>query len=344
MLLVILGAGASADSLSPSRDDRWRPPLARELFDDRFHDLLRRHPGAVVLAERVRTGTARGESLEQVLYRLRRDETDPRRPGQILDLQFYLQRLLWECGARWGALDAGMSNYLTLLGDIEEWRVKTRMRVAFVTFNYDTLLEASLTRRFGWLFHSLDDYMRDEYLVLKVHGSASWMQVTDLVTQEGAGVTRERLIEEAASLKRRDEFIVAGPGTTQYALNGVVPAIAIPAEPKAMFACPVAHITALKGFLPEIERVLCIGWRGADRSLLELMAGQVREGIEATLVTRPPTSSQGAPLDSALVDCRKEGDTTWVADSGFTGPCRVVRTGFSGFVRSHLPEFLATLT
>lgn len=35
-----------------------------------------------------------------------------------------------------------MNNYLTLVNDLEEWRVVAHGRIAYVTFNYDTLLEA----------------------------------------------------------------------------------------------------------------------------------------------------------------------------------------------------------
>jgi hypothetical protein len=342
MLLVILGAGASADSLVSRQDGPWRPPLANELFDARFHELLVRYTGAVVLGERVRTGITRGESLEQVLFRLQAETTDPSRPGQILGLQFYLQHLLWNCGARWGDAEAGMNNYLTLVNDLEEWRSRANERIAYVTFNYDTMLEASLRKRFGWAFDKLDDYLRDDYVVLKVHGSANWMQLTDHATVEGEGVTREQLIEAAGSLQRRDAFIVAGPGTVQYALNGVVPAIAIPAEPKAGFVCPAAHVRALTELLPRVERVLCVGWRGADRSLLELLKEHAQEGIETTVVTGRPRGPNGERLDPDVVDCDR-GRASWVAEAGSTGPCRVIRSGFSGFVGPFLPEFIGSM-
>ncbi|MDP9223421.1 MAG: SIR2 family protein, partial [Actinomycetota bacterium] len=212
----------------------------------------------------------------------------------------------------------------------------------YVTFNYDTLLEASLTRRFGWRFEKLDDYVRDTYVVVKVHGSANWMQATNLTTVEGVGVTRDQLIDLAGSLERRDEFIVAGPGTTQYALNGVVPAIAIPAAPKTGFACPTAHINALTDLLPDVERVLCIGWRGVDRSLLELMAGHLSQGIETTVVTSRPKSPGGEPLDPDIVRCTSD-LVPWVGDAGLTGACEVIRAGFSGFVGPHLPDFVASM-
>ncbi len=42
-LVVVLGAGASSDSVSPNvtpQNESWRPPLVRELFDARFASIL----------------------------------------------------------------------------------------------------------------------------------------------------------------------------------------------------------------------------------------------------------------------------------------------------------------
>jgi hypothetical protein len=78
----------------------------------------------------------------------------------VLDLQFYLQELLWNCGAHWDSVDAGMNNYLTLVSDLEEWRSKAHQKIVYVTFNYDTLLESALSRRFRWVFEKSEDYLR----------------------------------------------------------------------------------------------------------------------------------------------------------------------------------------
>jgi hypothetical protein len=343
MLMVIIGAGASADSLLPERDGEWRPPLASELFDPRFRATLTRRKGAVVLAERVRIGVARGETVEQVLARLQADQSDPERPGQVLDLQFYLQELLWNCGAHWDGVDAGMNNYLTLVSDLEEWRSKAHEKIVYVTFNYDTLLESALSRRFRWVFEKPEDYLRPDYLVIKVHGSANWMQVTDNATVEGVGIQREQLIDAAGTLKRSDQFIVAGPGTTQYALFGAVPAIAVPAEPKADFVCPADHIVALSLALPQVEQVLCIGWRGADRNLVELMSGLVSPSVSSTIVTRRPDSTKGGTEAPQRVECTDIG-LAWITEAGLTGPCQVIKSGFSGYVTEFLPTFVTSLT
>jgi hypothetical protein len=343
MLLVILGAGASADSVQPDaaipgESQGWRPPLADELFAPRFHDMLIKRGGAVVLAERVRTGMSRGETLEQVLARLQADTSDPRRAGQVLDLQYYFEELLWNCSARWNLVDAGMSNYLTLVNELEDWRVQVGQRIVYVTFNYDMLLEYALTRRFGWNFADVADYLRADYAVIKVHGSANWLQVTDYQVPEGTGLAAWKLIEAAAELVRTDNFIVAGPGTTQYGLSGAVPAIAVPAEPKAGFVCPSLHLQALERALSDVEHILCIGWRGADRNLLDLMRGRFKSPVGVTVVTQQPPNGVAGILDSP-------GDwPAWVGEAGGADSCDVVRSGFSRFVRDFLPGFVASLS
>ncbi len=341
MLLVILGAGASADSVQPDaaipgQAQGWRPPLADELFAPRFHDTLMNQAGAVVLAERVRTSVARGETLEHALARLQADASDRLRAGQVLELQYYLQQLLWDCGMHWNTVEAGMSNYLTLVSELEEWRAKADQKIVYATFNYDTLLEASLLKRFRWNFAKTEDYVRSDFAVIKLHGSANWFQVTGYAGGEG-DIAKWRLIDAAADLVRTDEFIVGGPGTIQYGPFAVVPAIAVPAEPKAAFVCPQQHLEALKQALPKVDHILCVGWRGVDRNLVELMKGRLQAGVGATVVTQLP--GNGAP---DIQDAKHQWPA-WVGEAGVAGGCRVIRAGFSGFVRGFLPAFIASL-
>ena len=156
------------------------------------------------------------------------------------------------------------------------------------------------------------------------------------------GLLNEQLIDAASTLKRSGQFIVAGPGTTQYALFGVVPAIAIPAEPKAQFVCPKDHLTALTRALPHVDNVLCIGWRGADRSLVELMKGSVSSEVPATIVTQRPGSAERGVEAPDIIECT-DGSAAWIKEAGLVGPCQVIRSGFSGYVTEFLPRFVASL-
>ena len=54
------------------------------------------------------------------------------------------------------------------------------------------------------------------------------------------------------------------------------PAIAIPLERKRNVECPQAHIDYLTGVLPEVTKLLVIGWRGADAPFVEILKKHLR--------------------------------------------------------------------
>ena len=61
MLLVILGAGASHDSI-PGEASASAPPLAADLFGERFYGFLNKFKGSGAAANRIRQGVADGVS------------------------------------------------------------------------------------------------------------------------------------------------------------------------------------------------------------------------------------------------------------------------------------------
>jgi hypothetical protein len=153
MLMVILGAGASHDSVHPdivaemkSGIRQLQPPLARELFDNRpiFNDFVKRY-GCDDLAVTLRAVIRNPEkNLEEELERLRGRVSDPRVASELVGLRFYLQAITWEC-SRWGEEAGGLTNYGALARHIA-LTIPEDEEVSFVTFNYDTLLERALGR------------------------------------------------------------------------------------------------------------------------------------------------------------------------------------------------------
>src|SRR3989337_761360 len=128
MLMVVFGAGASYDSV-PSRDPKsWpkerlpdRPPLANELFDDRplFVDAMSRFPRCQAIIPYLRH-RSEDVSVEAVLEKLQAEgEEYPERYRQLAAIRFYLHFVLWECERRWNDVAKGVTNYKTLLDQIE---------------------------------------------------------------------------------------------------------------------------------------------------------------------------------------------------------------------------------
>ncbi len=49
------------------------------------------------------------------------------------------------------------------------------------------------------------------------------------------------------------------------------PALALPVVSKSEFVCPQPHLERLKQMIPNVERILVIGWRGAEKHFLSLL-------------------------------------------------------------------------
>lgn len=55
-------------------------------------------------------------------------------------------------------------------------------QVYFVTFNYDTMIEAALKERLNIAFSYINDYTAlDSYKLFKLHGSVNWVREIDAV-------------------------------------------------------------------------------------------------------------------------------------------------------------------
>lgn len=64
---------------------------------------------------------------------------------------------------------------MTFLDAIERWRYENQEEVCYVTFNYDTMLEESITSMWGVTFDSFNSYITQPYFkVIKLHGSIDW--------------------------------------------------------------------------------------------------------------------------------------------------------------------------
>ncbi len=288
MLLVICGAGASYDS-APSRQptgqlggrstqDQFRPPLANELFGDRgfFGPILQKYPQCLPVIPRLRH-IAHDSSVEAELQRLQAEIPEYfERHAQLAAIRYYLQEVLSICGASWQSENNFITNYLTLVDDIKRFK-KRDEKVCFVTFNYDTILDDALGRA-GYPFRDMDSYIARDLMLVKLHGSVNWGRKVDMLVDRLPHNDRQELaralIERYSSLQILKPHLLIGVGEAPPAYRDnmpVVPALAIPVEEKLDFECPDQHVEALKAFLPKVTKILTIGWRGTEKSFMELL-------------------------------------------------------------------------
>jgi hypothetical protein len=111
------------------------------------------------------------------------------------------------------------------------------------------------------------------------------------------------------------------------------PAIAIPVEKKSTFECPQQMLDELMALLPQVTKILIIGWRASETHFLERLKANLRRGTDLYIVAGPD-KQQGEDIQVRI--CRElvNNPPSFVAiDPG----------GFTDFIVSRRAEqFLAT--
>lgn len=324
MLMVVLGAGASFDSI-PSRppekfNEQLRPPLADQLFDDRgwFVEILKEFPACHPVVPFLQN-LPPGVTLEHRLEELQAEASAyPARVKQLTAVRFYLQKLLSACDKYWHDQNKGITNYKTLLDLIERW-LKPEERVCLVTFNYDRLIEYAL-RDLGMRFDSLSDYVgKGGYDLIKLHGSVDWGHPVESVLAARRASTAEQvrddLIERAVGLKISSSYVHVDSPPFHERDFALFPAIAIPVETKHQYECPPEHLQVLHEVLPKIDRLLLIGWRASEPHFLELLRTQLQGKPRIYIVAG--TAQGAASVQANLEGANVPYDAT-IFNSGFT--------------------------
>src|SRR5690242_14572422 len=107
MLMVILGAGASYDSVpflppGSAPQEEQRPPLAKDLFAPRGDFLVAMSTFSECRSVIPQLQNPMSGSVEQELERLQSEADEyPVRLQQLAAIRYYLQYVLWTCGDNW---------------------------------------------------------------------------------------------------------------------------------------------------------------------------------------------------------------------------------------------------
>jgi hypothetical protein len=299
MLMVILGAGASHDFEMGRRGGlRWRAPLTDGLVEESpsTTTLLNEIPGqaasglvATLRRERRKTG---GDSLEKSLDKLVGTASTRELLGFRMFVQDYMERV-----STLGVEEVGtVTNHALLVRSIESWRAAQggSEQVAYVTFNYDTLLDQALSGVYGWSpidsgeDRGLQGYLRGDprFLLFKLHGSSDWAEITFEQTTDALPLDRDTTGQvKGRLLQLANRGAVATTGairmgsdrawrfewaqTTSDGQFYTIPAISLPLGIKSAFGCPGGHVQFFDRVWPKVDRILTIGWKAAEPHFLE---------------------------------------------------------------------------
>jgi len=281
--MVIFGAGASFDSaLGDAGNPIDRPPLAQQLFDDRgaFNDALAKYPACRPLVGHLRD-LQRHEPppvIEDVLADfLTRSEHNVETRRQLLALRFYLREAIANQTASWMQQIAGLTHYGRLLRRIGDWRAEVGEQVVLITLNYDEMLDVALEEQLATEapFTNVAGYVeRDDWKLCKLHGSTDWIRrirlpglATDADNATCAIASAEALDLTAGEIVRQS-LPEAVTEIDDFEVELSVPAIAVPTTGKTTFETHQSHIEAFETAVPNVDRLLLVGWRGAEQHVL----------------------------------------------------------------------------
>ena len=63
------------------------------------------------------------------------------------------------------------------------------------------------------------------------------------------------------------------------------PALSIPVERKDEFNCPTSHVYRLTQLLPEVTKVLTIGWRATEIDFLQMLGENLGKAVSVMVVS-----------------------------------------------------------
>lgn len=346
--MVIFGAGASYDSdpRYPSPNVGGRPPLANELFDDRFNSQISQHPACAPLMDELRNC---GDIERYLEDRAARSEKYPRIRTELLSLRYYLSAVVKQSTEAWYDQAGGVTNYARLLHNLQDWSEDTETNIAFVTFNYDTLLEKAAQASLQKNITNIRDYISEHnFKIYKLHGSVDWMRMVsgvENISPAQQPTPQFNILPHSTALELTTHYEKTYSPDVPPLNSGIayIPAIAVSTATKSTFECPETHLLDLKSTLPHITMIMIIGWRATESHFLKLWKD----------IPKQSNTSTPEPMIKHIhiVDA-SEMSANIVKNNVATGmdihPPTAITTstrGFTTFVRTdELPIFLGTQT
>ncbi len=299
--LVVVGAGASYDYTFEQKAIN-KPPLAMELFDDRYAKTISNFNGAENLCPQILHAKDIEEYFQQQWNKIIQTY-NPLLLNKIMDVQFYLHYLFRSISL--SQLDFRKNNYTAFFQALEDDLIKKGEleKALVVSFNYDSILEKSITKSLGYRFDSLDDYVNtdNKLLLFKPHGSWDWIKKIDPAFcqslhhsgQPTMASLHKHIYEKQVSLAKLSDNLAEETTVIDSNMwdNYYFPQLLIPYKQKDAFVMPEKHAILLNTFLTQVEKIIIIGWKGAEGQFKKMLSDALgHKSVKLTYVTAGDTT------------------------------------------------------
>ena len=354
--LIVFGAGASVDCLSRvsmatiahvfngpnNRSDADKASAEEQVIAEQAREVRRYMPP--LTANLVLSLQGHSQNCAQLLEVI---DSEQQRSVKYFDFESTLRKLYSERAEEFKtefealriALRDRMSQannigkehntlYTSLFGRLRGSAFGTNRKFVVLNLNYDRLAEMAMSNRKG--FQNLADYTDEgssKITLLHPHGSCAWalknLGSTTLVDNDYRSAVDEYVIRKGDLREGNLQQHIEHP-RGNYTSD--VPALALPmsGDEQGKTVWPVRHHDFLMSCLPDIDSLIVIGWRGADKHIVALVSERIGKLREVHLV--------------GLNDANKIEENL---QSWFTTDTEIVKCdrGFSGYLNHRLSPF-----
>lgn len=181
--MFVFGAGASAFSVLKEEEDKFRkfdfsPPIANELFGNKFKNFIRKYKGVSMSQASLKSFGNDVEGFFEDEWKKMATLHNPSLLSRHMNIIYYLRDLFTKISLETIDQFNESNLYSILANKIQQYLTKDRDEsVAFVSFNYDTILDSYLSDFFNAPFNSMEDYVnysKNKFSLFKPHGSVNW--------------------------------------------------------------------------------------------------------------------------------------------------------------------------
>lgn len=295
-ILVILGAGASYDSLGPANSG-ISPPLTNLLAESSgfTRSIVEKFPMARPVLVKLRHALSvssttdarlRSFSLEEALAEYRQNSVNNQMTmKQITAFRFYLRELLYRSALRVQEQNDGINAYSRLVHELVNWSNKTNQIVCFINFNFDPLLEWACQVEIPFKPERLKDYYGGKRVfVLKPHGSVLWSWEDEGIPEE-IGIEPYESVIDCGEPNGGESFVLHAcktptdmfPDKNTNLFNCAYPALALPMTGEKTFVWPDEQEDLFRNRfqIGAFGKILTIGWRGNEEHFVNLLTDRV---------------------------------------------------------------------
>lgn len=363
--MFVFGAGASAfcqfgKNSANFRSSELRPPIGFELFDETYESIISNYPG---VKDTIPFFEMHGNDIEVCLelewFELIKSY-NPQIASRHINIQYYLQDLF--CQISKNVVDKyWRTNLYSLFATKLQKYLSPNAdeRIAIISFNYDTILDAFLERIFGFKFNTNQDYIdynNRPVILFKPHGSCNWgwpFKEETLLDYKGEpihqylynkqfdmstifyqllGSFSDMVYKRAWGIEMQNN--IDGLGKLTYNKNKIkvisenkeekcYPALLLPYRDKDEFLMHYDHQHTMRWFSQEVEELYLIGWKGNEDVFNRMLKSNIQKLKKIVIVN---------PDEKIVLENLKKHDLVKIKPTIFKT--------FEDFVINHLDKML----